>query len=969
MAKDLHYHIMNTDSLRSHLSYEPRELRFGTSGRRGEVVDLTQLEITITATAELRYLLSLPAEQGGIKPGDPFYYAYDLRPSSTRYVSEQGGRGEIAQAIEQAIRDAGLTPVNLGQIPTPALTSYALSQGCGSIMITGSHIPFDRNGYKTNTAHGELQKTDEAPISEWVATVRQELYDQPFDKSPFDETGLFKSGSRELLPESGVARAAYLHRYQNFFAGETLAGKRIMVYQHSAVGRDLLVELLESLGAEVIPAGRSETFVPIDTENIGDAELGIIQKLADEVAAVYDTLDAVVSTDGDSDRPLILGLEAERVHFFGGDLVGMVVAQFLGAGAVVVPISSNDAIDRGALREKLESKTRIGSPFVIAGMDRARESGKENICGWEANGGFLTGSDFVRNGNRLTALPTRDAFLPILAVLFAATAQNKTLVELFAELPERYSKAALLRPFPRETSEQMIAHLTPGTLHTEADVRRDLEAVFTPEQGFSAVEKVDYTDGVRVYFTNGDVAHLRPSGNAPELRIYAVADTQERADAITKYGVAEPDGALRQFEKLVRSTLPALIPISGTVQHYDWGGHSFLPDLLGTSNLGKKPFAELWLGAHPNAPAVATIGGKEVPLDKLFAEHGAELLGETAANRFVGRLPYLFKVLDARQMLSIQAHPTKAGAEEGFARENAAGVPLKASNRNYKDDNHKPEVHVVLTDFYMLHGFRPLREIAEELERVPELSGLMPDFAARLAEAGSDETARQDLLRALYERIMTLPQSEVDNLLNPLLERLSASTADKDSPDFWAARAAKEFPLEGGHRDRGIFSVYLLNLVHLSPGQGTYQAAGTLHAYLEGVNMELMANSDNVLRGGLTPKHVDVPELLSVVDFASGTPPILEGEAVSPMETIYPTPAPEFVLSRISLAEQESYEARAETGADTLFVLNGTARVEAKGETQTVGRGHAVLIPFGNEYTVVAQSGAATIYKAAIPLQ
>ncbi|MBC8136382.1 MAG: hypothetical protein H8F28_10895, partial [Fibrella sp.] len=605
---------MSTDSLRPHLSYEPRELRFGTSGRRGEVVDLTQLEITITATAELRYLLSLPAEKGGIKPGDPFYFAYDLRPSSDRYVAAQGGRGELAQAIAQAIHDAGLIPVNLGRIPTPALTSYAMSQGCGSIMITGSHIPFDRNGYKTNTAHGELRKTDEAPIAEWVAAVRQELYDQPFDTSLFDETGLFKTGSRELSPESGVARTAYLHRYQNFFGGETLSGKRILVYQHSSVGRDLLVGLLESLGAEVIPAGRSESFVPIDTENIGNAELAIIQELADEATARYGALDAVVSADGDCDRPLILGVDGGKVRFFGGDLVGMVVAQFLGAGAVVVPVSCNDAIDRGELREKLEPKTRIGSPFVIAGMDTARESGKEKICGWEANGGFLTGSDFVRDGNRLTALPTRDAFLPILAVLFAANEHGKTLVELFTELPGRYSKAALLRPFPRETSEQIVAHLTPGTLRTEADVRADLESVFTSAQGFGAVEKVDYTDGVRVYFASGDVAHLRPSGNAPELRIYAVADTQERADAIAAYGVAEPDGALRQFERSVRSTLPALIPISGTVQHYDWGGYSFLPDLLDTPNPEKKPFAELWLGAHPNAPAVAQIGGDSVPL-------------------------------------------------------------------------------------------------------------------------------------------------------------------------------------------------------------------------------------------------------------------------------------------------------------------------------------------------------------------
>ncbi len=540
---------MNTDSLRAHLSYTPRELRFGTSGRRGEVVDLTQLEITINATAELRYLLSLPAEQGGIRAGDNFYYAYDLRPSSSRFVPEQGDNGEIAQAVARAIRGAGLTPVNLGQVPTPALTGYALAHGSGSMMITGSHIPFDRNGYKTNSARGELRKTDEEPIGRAVAAVRDEYYNQSFAESPFDERGKFKTGSEPLAPVTDGAKVAYLARYRDFFAGDTLAGKRVLVYQHSAVGRDLIIEMLQMLGAEAIPAGRSETFVPIDTENIGDAELAIIQTLADDVTAKRGVQDAVVSLDGDSDRPLLLGVDNGRVHFFGGDLLGIVVAQFLGAGAVVVPISCNDAIDRGELRDKLEPKTKIGSPYVIAGMDRARAGGKANICGWEANGGFLTGSDITRNGKMLTALPTRDAFLPLLSALFAAKAQGKSVVELFAALPKRFSKAALLTNFPRENSERIVAFLTPGADRDEAEVRRELESVFTPALGFAPVSRLDYTDGVRVYFANGDVAHIRPSGNAPELRIYAVADTQDRADAIARDGVAEPDGILRQLDR------------------------------------------------------------------------------------------------------------------------------------------------------------------------------------------------------------------------------------------------------------------------------------------------------------------------------------------------------------------------------------------------------------------------------------
>jgi phosphomannomutase len=527
---------MNT--LRSRLAYEPRELRFGTSGRRGEVVHLTQLEVYLNALAELEYLQSLPGAEGGIVRGDEFYFARDLRPSSDSYVAEQQGRGEIAQAIEQAIRDAGMLPVNLGRIPTPAVMYYAVARRRGSIMVTGSHIPFDRNGYKTNTSRGELLKEHEEPIARSMARVRERLYAQPFAESLFDEQGRFKSGHRELAPENGNACAAYMDRYAAFFGSQSLSGRRLLVYQHSAVGRDMLVELLERLGAEAVPAGRSDTFVPIDTENIDGAQLAVIQRLAEKTGRI----DAVVSTDGDSDRPLILGVEDGKVRFFGGDLVGMVVAEYLGADAVVVPISCNDGIDRGPLAPALQPKTRIGSPFVIAGMNRARASGKRVVCGWEANGGFLTGSDIVRRGATLRALPTRDAMLPILCVLFAAQEKGVPLNALFDALPKRYSRAALLTNFPRPAAQRIIARFSPPS-------PADLSPFFPASEGFGPIVSVDYTDGVRITFVNGDVAHLRPSGNADEFRIYAVAGTQQRADEIARLGVAEPDGILRQLEK------------------------------------------------------------------------------------------------------------------------------------------------------------------------------------------------------------------------------------------------------------------------------------------------------------------------------------------------------------------------------------------------------------------------------------
>ena len=538
---------------------------------------MTQLEVYINALAELQYLEAIPASDGGIVRGDDFYYASDLRPSSTQYVKEQRGCGEICQAIETAIRDAGMRPVNLGHIPTPALAYYALARDKGSMMVTGSHIPFDRNGYKLNTSAGELLKEHEEPINRAVQRVREQIYSQPFTVSQFDERGLFKSGHRDLPNEVSAARSEYVERYLSFFGDSSLSGKRILVYQHSAVGRDLLVEVLERLGASTIPSGRSESFIPIDTENIDKAQLATIQALVDEAAPKHGPIDAVVSTDGDSDRPLILGVNraTREVRFHGGDLVGMVVAEYLGVDAVVVPISCNDAIDRGNLARIVQPKTRIGSPYVIAAMKKALGRGRMAVCGWEANGGFLTGSDILRNGRILKRLPTRDAVLPILSVLFAAAARKLSLIELFDSLPKRFSRAALLRRIPRSIGLKLVQRLSPddssiqeaifdkdGTTLLDGEslplvvresdkadaIRVQLEQFFTPDLGFGTITRLNYTDGVRIAFSNGDIAHFRPSGNADELRIYGVADTQERADAIAEMGTREPDGILRRME-------------------------------------------------------------------------------------------------------------------------------------------------------------------------------------------------------------------------------------------------------------------------------------------------------------------------------------------------------------------------------------------------------------------------------------
>ncbi len=417
-----------------------------------------------------------------------------------------------------------------------------------------------------------------------VDGVRRKEYSRQAEQSIFDDSGMFKSGeSRSLPPVNPKAAQEYVERYLSFFGSDSLHGLRIVFFQHSAVGRDLFVELLQQLGAEVHAAERSNQFIPIDTEDISDERLMDLQRMADTVALEHGAVDAVVSTDGDSDRPLLCGVDDDgAVRFYGGDLLGLMVAEFLEADSVSVPISANDAVDKHlAKRGVVVTKTKIGSPHVIKSMEEARAAGSGNcIVGWEANGGFLTGSAIQRHGRSLGPLPTRDAALPLIAALASSVEKGRSLIELFAQLPPRYSKAGLIDEFPQTASQEILRRFAPddheikqvdyendGVRLSFADgraepalerdakriqlVRQDISTFFTNELGFDEILRINTIDGVRIYFRGGDIAHVRPSGNAPQLRIYAVANAQERADEIVKTALREPDGILRCLEKAV----------------------------------------------------------------------------------------------------------------------------------------------------------------------------------------------------------------------------------------------------------------------------------------------------------------------------------------------------------------------------------------------------------------------------------
>jgi phosphomannomutase len=510
--------------LRNTLNYDPVELGFGTSGLRGLVTDMTDLECYINALGFLTFL----KESQNQEIGQTIYLAGDLRDSTPR----------ILRAVAQAIADSGFVIEYCGLVPTPTVAFYALQNNAPCIMVTGSHIPADRNGIKFYKQDGEVLKDDEVAIKDAVAGVRLQAYEHDSVQAVFDENGMLRIPP-ELPEATPSARDLYIQRYTSVFGPTTFAGKEIVFYQHSAVGRDLLVEILQKLGATVTPVGRSDVFVPIDTENVRPSDQAYFKQLAAEHPGAF----AIASTDGDSDRPFVIDTTGT---FHRGDVLGAVVADQLRADFVGLPVSSSDAVTT-----YLDSKnvawehTKIGSPYVIKAMQAAKRAGKQRVVGWEVNGGFLLGADISFADGTLQALPTRDALLPIIMALYAAAASNTNVADVFAVLPARFSQAGLIDNFPTEVSKEIVARFSEDSTEN----RTALGTYFSLEKGFGAITEINTVDGIRIFFDNGDIAHMRPSGNAPQLRIYSVSATQERADEIVNMALAEPDGIFRTMQK------------------------------------------------------------------------------------------------------------------------------------------------------------------------------------------------------------------------------------------------------------------------------------------------------------------------------------------------------------------------------------------------------------------------------------
>lgn len=448
--------------------------KFGTSGLRGLVTELTD---DLVAEYTRAFLTACPH-------GGAVHVGQDLRGSSPR----------IAEAVIGAVRGMGLRAVDHGVLPTPALALASMGAGQAAIMVTGSHIPADRNGLKFYLPGGEIAKSDEAAIGAALGS------------------GSVSAELGEFVREAGAV-PAYVARYVDAFGSGALKGLRIGVYEHSSVARDALADALGQMGAEVVRLARADHFIPVDTEAVDAETREMLKRWCTDHA-----LDALVSTDGDADRPMVVDASGTLVP---GDVLGPLVARMLGADVICTPVSSNTLVDQLGFGSVI--RTRIGSPFVIAAMEDA--GGK--VVGYEANGGFLLGFAADGPAGKLAPLMTRDCLLPIVSPLAMARAQGVSLAGLVSELPPRFTAADRIAGIATEASQAFITELT-----ATAEARAAFFVRRAEEVG------LDLTDGLRVSFADGSVIHLRPSGNAPEFRCYAEAESVARAESLMRETLA-----------------------------------------------------------------------------------------------------------------------------------------------------------------------------------------------------------------------------------------------------------------------------------------------------------------------------------------------------------------------------------------------------------------------------------------------
>ena len=395
--------------------------------------------------------------------------------------------------------------------------------------------------------------------------------------------------------------------------------------------------------------------------------------------------------------------------------------------------------------------------------------------------------------------------------------------------------------------------------------------------------------------------------------------------------------------------------MKNSIQDYAWGSHTAIANLTGNKSPSTKPQAELWMGAHPKAPSLVKYNERWLSLLELIKQFPADILGKNVAIKFNNKLPYLFKVLAASKPLSIQAHPNLKQAKKGFERENRLGIPLDSSIRNYKDENHKPECICALTPFIALYGFRKISEIISLMEKIC-LQVLYKELNHLKRQPNSEG------LKSFFHSLITIDGLRKEQIIEHAIT--SAQKLSEDNPVFkWMINLYKKYP-----DDMGIFAPILLNLISLKPGQAIFLPSGELHAYLDGLGIELMANSDNVLRGGLTKKYIDIPELLKVLNFEETDVNILLSQKDKNYESVYYSTAEEFVLSVISDEKNISYASPEKRSVEIILCTDGKAFIKdiSAHENITLTKGTSVIIPSSvNKYRI---EGKGTLYKASVPV-
>ena len=386
--------------------------------------------------------------------------------------------------------------------------------------------------------------------------------------------------------------------------------------------------------------------------------------------------------------------------------------------------------------------------------------------------------------------------------------------------------------------------------------------------------------------------------------------------------------------------------LTGQVQHYAWGGKNYIASLIGLNSAKDQSCAEWWLGAHPSAPSeIENVTGKQSLIE--FLSQNPTALGQASHQQFGDELPYLLKILDVEKPLSIQLHPTKAQAEKGFEAENAKGVSLTDSTRTYKDRNHKPEMMIALSDFWLLHGFKIKSQILTTLNVRPSLQPL------------AEKLGKQSLAE-FYADVMLADQSTLANWLLPIIEvnqqPYKNGELTLDNPDYWVLYTMEAMAISPEKLDAGLVCFYLFNIVHLKEGEGIFQDAGIPHAYLRGQNVELMACSDNVIRGGLTPKYVDIAELLKIVDCREVTPQIISAAPQNQSEFTYKTPVKDFALAQIRVEPQQHTELNLQS-AGILLVMQGELKIQEKSTALTLKQGESAFITADSNVEIMSEKG------------